>query len=307
MADFEDAYAGLSRKELQDLAKQRGLGAGGSNAAIMQRLREEDNQEASDQEEEVSGVEEDEGVEEVEEVEEEVAVASKKGKGKEGVRQPVFGQFQLQSLMGQLNEALSKSNAIQDEAHVKLESVQVWPDMKFEGRSEKEYDTLKVVGRELFVLSSTVQDKGVASRIAASHKLLKDRAATLYIGEKGSWAAAEATFLPSGSLFKEQEKRIDKALELGRKKAAGGEKGSVAERGWSQDKGWFQDRGWAQDRGAAQSRLPPYKRQTMDCWTCGGPHTQRQCPKEGGQFPVPSGRGPSPQQPFRNGGPSQSG
>jgi len=29
--------------------------------------------------------------------------------------------------------------------------------MKFEGRSEKEYDTLKVVGRELFVLSSTVQ------------------------------------------------------------------------------------------------------------------------------------------------------
>ena len=126
MADFEDAYAGLSRKELQDLAKQRGLGAGGSNAAIMQRLREEDNQEASDQEEEVSGVEEDEEVQEeapmLEEVEEEVAVASKKGKGKEGVRQPVFGQFQLQSLMGQLYEALSKSNAIQDrEAHVKLE------------------------------------------------------------------------------------------------------------------------------------------------------------------------------------------
>ena len=29
--------------------------------------------------------------------------------------------------------------------------------MKFERRSEKEYDTLKVVGRELFVLSSTVQ------------------------------------------------------------------------------------------------------------------------------------------------------
>ena len=79
--------------------------------------------------------------------------------------------------------------------------------MKFEGRSEKEYDTLKVVGRELFVLSSTVQDKEVASRIAASHKLLKDRAATLdHIGEKGSWAAAEATFSPSGSLFKEHRK-----------------------------------------------------------------------------------------------------
>jgi len=249
MADEDIDYGQKTRSELVGLLKGRGLKASGKNEEMVQRLIEDDDAKAAAAAEasraprrrreqavtQVQEVQRRRGAQPEPQAEEEDVTIEDEVGGYRGLgygAAPVvdWPVDQIRAMMAQesrrvmgeltreVSSVVADAATNQKETLARQQAIARWRDMTFNSRSDHEYDVLKVVGRDLFVLSKTVSDPVLAGRIAANHKKLEERAATLFIAEKFGFAAAEATFIPADSLFVDYEKRIEKAQDESRKR-----------------------------------------------------------------------------------------
>jgi len=137
----------------------------------------------------------------------------------------------METAVQAVNGVIIESTTVQKETKAAVEAATLWPDAPL-GSKTQEYDTLKLAARDLHVLIKTVDDKNLVGKLEKIAAGLKQRAVTLFIGEKVGWSFADILNVPVGSIFKDEEKRIEKALDESRKRKKDAEEPFRGGRQW---------------------------------------------------------------------------
>jgi len=330
MGDNND-YEQMARAQLVALSKQRGLNAAGKSVEMVARLREFDQQQVpkavppmvikAPKPKKGSSVQAPAWLDEEEDLEdddEEVEIVRGGGQGtgrlsESRIRQIVAQEARagFQEMFLDLSGAVSQATVSQKELRVRQEALIFWRDASFSStRSDAEYEALKLAGRELFVLYKTVDDPVLQGKLTAIHAILEDRAMMVFTGERAGWSAADATFLPAGSLFAKNKDRFEKAMDESRKRrreesylGGGGGSGNAEVSFGSGFNSPRQGQVRAQAAAVSNPQGQGVRRTgPVTCYNCGAQgHVRRDCPQPPKSF-APATANQSTDQPFRTGG-----